>query len=238
MKLLWLLFFLLVVNGAEAQDSITVKNGLKIIRNRKEYLAIAAQKPKLAMVDVKQLVTGVILDLRYATNNNFTGQKIYFAATTTYLRKKAAKALAAVQKKLKPQGMGLKIFDAYRPYSATQLIWNLVKDDRYAANPAKGSNHNRGIAVDITIVDLKTNKELDMGTGFDNFSDTAHYDFKALPDTVIKNRLLLRGIMEESGFKAMETEWWHYALPDVEKYEMLDLSFEELSKLQRKKKKH
>ena len=108
MKLLWLLFFLLVVNGAEAQDSITVKNGLKIIRNRKEYLAIAAQKPKLAMVDIKQLVTGVILDLRYATNNNFTGQKIYFAATTTYLRKKAAKALAAVQKKTETTRNGIK----------------------------------------------------------------------------------------------------------------------------------
>jgi zinc D-Ala-D-Ala dipeptidase len=231
MKLFWSIIFLFFTSVATAQDSIGNKYAIKIISNEQEYVKSITNKPGFEMVDLKKAVPGIVTELRYASNNNFTGQKIYPPPNTTYLRRKAASLLAVVQKKLKLKGMGLKIFDAYRPYAATKLIWELVKDERYAANPEKGSHHNRGIAVDLTIIDLNTKKELDMGTGFDNFSDSAHHDFKALPDTILKNRLLLRNIMEQNGFKAMETEWWHYALLNPGKYELLDLSFEQLKKI-------
>jgi len=128
--------------------------------------------------------------------------------------------------------MGIKIWDAYRPYSVTEKMWELVKDDRYAADPKFGSGHNRGIAVDLTIIDLSTGKELDMGTGFDNFSDTAHHDFKNLPANVLQNRLVLRSVMEKHGFKALETEWWHYYFINGKDYELLDIPFEELYRIQ------
>ena len=98
-----------------------------------------------------------------------------------------------------------------------------MNDERYVADPKKGSGHNRGIAVDLTIIDLKTKKELDMGTGFDNFTDSAHHDFTALAPTILANRKLLKETMEKYGFKLFETEWWHYSRPDPEKYEVLDL---------------
>ena len=112
------------------------------------------------------------------------------------------------------QGLGLKIWDAYRPYAATQLMWNLVKDERYVANPAKGSGHNRGLAVDVTLINLQTGKELDMGTPYDHFSDTAHQSFVRLAtEDILQNRKLLQATMEAAGFTALETEWWHYYWP-------------------------
>jgi len=127
-------------------------------------------------------------------------------------------------------GYGLKIYDAYRPYSVTKKFWDLVHDERYVANPAKGSGHNRGIAADLTIIDLKTKKELKMPTGFDNFTDSAHHDFVNLPGDILKNRKLLKETMEKYGFLEFATEWWHYSLPEPEKYDVLDLSFGELKK--------
>ena len=110
-------------------------------------------------------------------------------------------------------------------------MWELVKDERYTANPAKGSGHNRGIAADLTIIDLKTGKELDMGTGFDNFTDSAHHVFKNLPEQVLNNRHLLKSTMEKYGFKAFDTEWWHYFWVDGKEYEVMNLTFKQLKKL-------
>ncbi|HYE55097.1 MAG TPA: M15 family metallopeptidase, partial [Chitinophagaceae bacterium] len=128
------------------------------------------------------------------------------------------------------QGYGLKIWDAYRPYSVTEKFWEMVKDERYVANPAKGSGHNRGLAVDLTIINLATGKELDMGTGFDNFTDTAHHTFTQLSPTVLENRKLLRQTMESCGFTAFESEWWHYFLPNPGHYTILDIPFKKLGK--------
>ena len=105
-----------------------------------------------------------------------------------------------------------------------------MHDERYVANPANGSGHNRGIAVDLTIIDLKTGKELNMGTGFDNFTDSAHHSFTNLPKEILQNRNLLKTTMEKYGFKLFETEWWHYFLADGDKYEVLDIDFKKLGK--------
>lgn len=141
----------------------------------------------------------------------------------TFLRKPAAEALAKVQQELKTQGLGLKIFDGYRPYSVTVKFWELVKDEKYVANPAKGSAHNRGLAVDLTLIDLKTKHEVDMGTGFDNFTDSAHHSFNNLEPAIKQNRKLLRDVMKKHGFDMFDPEWWHYSWPNTNDYEILDL---------------
>jgi D-alanyl-D-alanine dipeptidase len=150
--------------------------------------------------------------------------------TTTFLRLPAVKALQKVQQELNEKGLGLKIYDAYRPYAVTVKFWELVKDERYVANPSRGSGHNRGVAVDLTIIKLQTGKELNMGTGFDNFSDTAHHNFTQLPKEILENRELLKSTMGKYGFTAYSDEWWHYSIPNSGKYEILDIDFKKLKK--------
>jgi zinc D-Ala-D-Ala dipeptidase len=187
--------------------------------------------PSKKMIELKSLISTIVYDLRYATTNNFMRRMMYPANTNqTFMRLPAANALKKIQEELSISGLGLKVFDAYRPYSVTVKFWELVKDERYVANPSKGSGHNRGTAIDLTIINLKTGSELNMGTGFDNFSDTAHHTFTNLPADVLKNRQLLKSTMEKYGFKAYNEEWWHYSLPDVAKYELLDIDFKKLKK--------
>jgi zinc D-Ala-D-Ala dipeptidase len=223
--------FLLSNFHTKAQDTILNKYGLWVINTAEQLKKTCQHDVAKKMIDIKKVITGIVLDLRYATVNNFMHEKLYPSITTTFLRKAAADSLAAVQNELKQKGFGLKIFDAYRPYAVTERLWEPVKDDRYAADPKKGSGHNRGIAVDLTIIRLDTKEELDMGTGFDNFSDTAHHTFSNLPADVVLNRFMLKSIMEKHGFKALDTEWWHYYLPNTAYFELLDISFKELGKI-------
>lgn len=238
-KLLYLLlliffiqdFFLSTSNCLFAQHNEPNKYGLKVITKVADYKQTVASDSSKGLVNLKKVIPNIVLDLVYATTNNFTHTKIYPKVTATYMRQPAANALALVQKELNEKGYGLKIWDAYRPYTATEYMWELVKDERYTANPAKGSGHNRGIAADLTIIDLKTGKELDMGTGFDNFTDSAHHVFKNLPEQVLNNRHLLKSTMEKYGFKAFDTEWWHYFWVDGKEYEVMNLTFKQLKKL-------
>jgi D-alanyl-D-alanine dipeptidase len=197
----------------------------------KEYVQQVKKEPLKKMVEIKSVIPDIVYDLRYATTNNFMHRLMYPPHTThTFMRSAAVVALKNVQDELNKSGMGLKIFDAYRPYSVTVKFWELVKDERYVANPSKGSGHNRGIAADLTIINLKTGKELDMGTGFDNFTDSAHHAFTHLPSAVLQNRTLLKSLMEKNGFKAFDTEWWHYFFGDPNLFEILDLDFKTLLK--------
>jgi len=229
-KSVWVLFFLITTFNNYAQDTTYNKYGLWVISGYRRYLSVVKKDADKEMVDLTTAVPGLVFDLKYAGNDNFMKTKLYPSLNTTYLRKRAANALATVQNELTRQGLRLKIFDAYRPYSITEKMWELIKDDRYVADPKTGSGHNRGISVDLTIIDLQTKEPLNMGTEFDNFSDTAHFDFAALPKEVLQNRLLLKTIMEKNGFNAVETEWWHYNFSDGTSYELLDLSFNDLKK--------
>lgn len=201
---------------------------LVVIKKNKTYWQQVQADSSLKMIGLKSACPSIRYDLRYATPENFTGQKLYKSGRETFLRNPVASALCAVQETLQQKGLGLKVFDAYRPYSATQKMWELIHDDRYVADPAKGSGHNRGLSVDLTLVNLQTGKELDMGTGFDNFTDSAHHDFKNLSPAVLQNRLLLKEAMEQKGFKALSTEWWHYSWPNDGRYDVLDLDFKKL----------
>lgn len=214
-----------------AQNAVLNKHGLLIIKEGGKLRTAGKTNPDKKMADINKIIPDIVLDLRYTTTNNFMHTKLYPATTTTYLRLPAAKALLDVQKELRNMGLGLKIFDAYRPYTVTEQMWELVKDDRYAADPKKGSGHNRGTAVDVTLINIKSKEELQMGTGYDNFSDTAHHTFVDLPKMVLENRKTLRSTMEKYGFRMLETEWWHYSLPNAKDFELLDIPFKTLKKI-------
>ncbi|RYD86686.1 MAG: peptidase M15 [Sphingobacteriales bacterium] len=203
---------------------------ITIVGKSKIYRQAIRRDSLQRMVELHSLAPEIMYDLRYASKNNFTGHVLYKQASKTFLRLAPARALALVQANLQAEGLGLKIFDAYRPHAATRLMWDLVHDERYVANPAKGSGHNRGLAVDLTLIDLHSGKELDMGTGFDNFTDSAHSDFKNLPIDVLDNRRLLRNAMERAGFTVLPTEWWHFYWPNNRNYDVLDLKFETLAR--------
>ena len=210
---------------------------VKVVHNKKVHFQQVARDSNQAMVELKSLITDLQYDIRYATTQNFTGRQLYQKGNKTFLRRPAALALQSVQTTLASRGLALKVWDAYRPYAATQLMWNLIGDERYVANPAKGSGHNRGLAVDVTLIDLQTGNELEMGTAYDHFSDTAHHTFTALPQQVLQNRRLLKEVMESAGFKALSTEWWHYAWPNDRGYDVMDFSFDQLALFSKKYKK-
>lgn len=185
-----------------------------------------------AMVELKRMIPSIRYDLRYATRQNFTGKRLYPSNYQhSFLRMTAAKGLQAVAEDLSKQGLGIVVWDAYRPYRVTVKFWKLIHDERYVANPSKGSGHNRGIAIDLTLYDLKSGTLLDMPTDFDDFSEKAHHGYPNLTPLQIKNREILKSTMEKYHFLSFDTEWWHYSWPDPKKYSILDLSFDELSKL-------
>ena len=167
------------------------------------------------LMDVKALDSSIVVDLRYATANNFTGAPLPgYLANRAFLRREAAAALARVQRELRPQRLGLKVFDAYRPVRATLAMvdWtqrvnrpDLLRDGYIASR----SRHNLGLAIDLTLIDLATGKELEMGTPFDTFSAAAHTANAAGEAAV--NRQRLKTAMEKEGFVNYDQEWWHFS---------------------------
>ncbi|MGF1558910.1 MAG: M15 family metallopeptidase [Flavobacteriaceae bacterium] len=153
---------------------------------------------------------GFAYDMRYATENNFLKAKVYECAEC-YTRVKTAKALINANKAFKNHGVKIKFFDCYRPNSVQYKMWKIMPNPQYVADPVKGSIHNKGGAVDITLVSLE-GKELDMGTDFDFFGKRAYLDNLNLPQEILDNRKLLKETMENNGFWSTRTEWWHYNL--------------------------
>ncbi len=179
------------------------------------------------LVELTTIVPHIKLDIRYATTNNFTGKVVYPSARC-FLQEPAAKSLAAVQIELKKQGLGIKVFDGYRPLSVQKIFWNICPDTRYVANPAKGSKHNRGTAIDLTIIDLKTGQEVAMPSGYDDFTEKAHRKYEAMAPEAAKNCKLLEDIMVKHGFIPIVTEWWHYDWNDWKQFAILDVAFDDL----------
>ena len=199
--------------------------------NISEYLKLINKNPTMTLQPLEGYIGNLKTDFVYATTSNFTHQVLYHSPRA-YLRMKAAAALKLVAEDLQRLGYGLRIYDAYRPYSVTQKMWEVVPDNRYAADPRHGSGHNKGLSVDLTLYDLKTGAALEMPTGFDNFTSKAHQDYTALPENVLKNRQLLKKAMERRGFIPLRTEWWHFSYPSLgQRYELMDLSFSALSAL-------
>jgi D-alanyl-D-alanine dipeptidase len=178
------------------------------------------------LVALKGLVPHVRIDTRYATANNFTGQPIY-ERPGAYLQRPAAMALARVAARLAPQGYGLVIYDGYRPWFATRLFWDVVPPDKhvFVADPAKGSRHNRGCAVDLGLYDLRSGKIVSMPSRYDEMSARAYPDFAGGTDAERAHRALLRAAMESEGFTVYEAEWWHFDYRDWADYPIGTISF-------------
>ncbi len=181
------------------------------------------------LVELIQIDPTLKLDIRYATSNNFVGRPVYPAARA-FLQREAAMALTRANKSLHHQGYGLLIFDGYRPWAITKLFWDITPQDKkiFVADPKKGSRHNRGCAVDLSLVDLATGKEIEMPGVYDEMSDRSYPDYKGGTDTQRKMRDLLRTAMEKEGFSVYDYEWWHFDYKDWKSYRIANIGFDQI----------
>ena len=159
-------------------------------------------------VCLKDLSPDFVYELKYATPDNFLKQAVYDCGEC-YLRKSTAEALVKANEAFKQLGYRIKLFDCYRPLSVQKKMWKILPGTHYVANPAKGSKHNRGAAVDLTLVDAQ-GKELNMGTPFDFFGKEAHHTYTQHSKEVLENRKLLKETLDKFNFKSIYSEWWHY----------------------------
>ena len=182
-----------------------------------------------ALVDLAALDATIRMDIRYATANNFLGRPVYTQARA-FLRPEVAQSLVTAHAALRTRGFGLLVFDAYRPLSVTRVFWNELPPEkrRFVANPARGSNHNRGCAVDVSLYDLASGREVTMPSPYDEMSARASPDVAGGPAQARGLRDLLRSALEASGFRVNRGEWWHFDHHDCPRFEVLDLSFEDL----------
>ena len=191
------------------------------------YLLQAQQVESISdttFVNLKDYSADFVYDMKYATEDNFLKAKVYDCAEC-FLRFKTVKALVKANTKFIKKGYHIKIYDCYRPLDIQKRMWKIVSNPEYVADPAKGSIHNRGGAVDITLVDAD-GKELDMGTSFDFFGPEASHYFDNLSDEVKQNRALLKRIMQENGFDSFDSEWWHYNLKNAPKDKVANTKWE------------
>jgi D-alanyl-D-alanine dipeptidase len=181
------------------------------------------------LAELIQLDSTIRLDIRYATSNNFVGRPLYTEAKA-FLQRPAAEALARANASLHQLGYGLLVFDGYRPWSVTKLFWKVTskQNKKFVADPKKGSRHNRGCAVDLTLYDVKTGKEVEMTGGYDEMTERSYPGYKGGTDEQRKMRDLLRLKMEANGFTVSQFEWWHFDFNGWEKYHIENIPFSEI----------
>jgi zinc D-Ala-D-Ala dipeptidase len=187
------------------------------------------RKPDL--VELQSLDPTIKYDIRYATTNNFMSSVMYSSAHA-FMQRPAAEALARAHRKLKDQGYGLLIHDAYRPWYVTKMFWDATPDSlrKFVADPATGSRHNRGEAVDLSMYDLRTGKPVEMPSTYDEFSERAYPNYAGGTASQRARRDLLRHVMEAEGFTVNVDEWWHFDYADWRKYPVMNVRFEDLKK--------
>ena len=183
------------------------------------------------LVELVKLDPTIKLDIRYAGKNNFLGRPVYKEARA-FLQRPAAEALVRVNQKLRTQGYGLLIHDGYRPWYVTKIFWDVTPEDKkiFVADPAKGSRHNRGAAVDLSLFDLKTGQAVKMPSEYDEMTERSHINYTCSTDAAEHLRDLLRSAMEAEGFAVYEPEWWHYDYKDWKEYPILNLKFSQIGK--------
>ncbi len=181
------------------------------------------------LVEIASLDPMIRLDIRYAGSNNFAGRPVYRQARA-FLQRPAAEALVRVRRALQREGYGLLVFDGYRPWSVTKIFWDLTPPDQriFVADPSRGSRHNRGCAVDLTLFDLKSGHEIQMPGGYDEPTERSYATYGGGSEAARAHRDLLRSAMEKEGFFVYPYEWWHFDYKDWTEYPILNLSFEEL----------
>lgn len=181
------------------------------------------------LVELIKLDPTIKLDIRYATSNNFVGKPVYKEARA-FLQRPAAEALARINQELRKKGVGLLIFDGYRPWAVTKIFWDITPPAKkqFVANPSQGSRHNRGCAVDLSLFDLKTGREIEMPGAYDEMTERSHPNYKGGTEQQRRMRDLLRAAMEADGFKVFDVEWWHFDFNDWREYPILNISFDQI----------
>ena len=184
---------------------------------------------KVDLVDLARFDKTLRLDVRYATPNNFLGRAVYPRARA-FLQKDAAEALARANQRLRQRGYGIIVFDGYRPWSVTKTFWDETPPEKraFVSDPSKGSRHNRGAAVDVSLFDVRTGREAEMPSGYDDFSERAHPAYAGGTEESRRLRDELRRAMEAEGFTVYENEWWHFDYKTWREYPILDVPFGEL----------
>ena len=198
-----------------------------IVLDHSAYAESVKKFPSKELINLERKIPSIVLDIKYATPNNFTKQVIYKEAKA-FARKPVAEALDLAQKEFLKNGYSIKVFDAYRPYTATVKFFEIIGDTRYVASPKTGSRHNKGCAIDLTLVDIKTNKELSMPTEYDSFRKEAWAEAPVSDSEILKNRTILIQVLTNHGFRVNKTEWWHFDFVGCAGFEVLDIPFEEL----------
>lgn len=226
MKRSFLFLLLAYCFTVSAQNSSPNPYGLKI-SSYADYKDSCRKNSNYQLLEIKKHVPGIVLDIKYATKDNFM-KRVMYKQARAFARKPVVRQLKKIQAFLKTKGYGLKIFDAYRPYSTTVAFYKEASDKKFVANPKKGSRHNRGCAVDLTLTDLKTGKEIAMPTPYDSFAAEAAVTYTNLPPQIIKNRQLLINTMQRFGFRVLENEWWHYDFVGWQHYDLMDIPFPRL----------
>lgn len=235
-RILLVVLLCCVLPAQEAQQSFKIQPLRPVPELRAE--ALKAQPPveqgeflKPDLVELVKLDPTIKLDIHYASSNNFLGTPLYEEARA-FLERPAAEALVRANRKLHQQGYGLLIFDGYRPWYVTKIFWDATppQDHIYVADPAQGSRHNRGCAVDLTLYNLKTGEVVPMPSGYDEMSERAHADYPGGTAEERANRAVLRTAMEAEGFTVYPEEWWHFDYKDWRKYPIVNVPFAELGK--------
>ncbi|SNR39279.1 M15 family metallopeptidase [Hymenobacter mucosus] len=203
-------------------------SGPYVLSSPEQYWQLVQAQTEQELVDLASYVPGLVLDIRYATSHNVLGKPMY-SKPLAYARRPVAEALAEVQQELQTRGLGLCVYDAYRPYSVTVRLFEHIQDENFAAPPSRGSHHNRGCSVDVGLVELATGCHLPMPTDFDELGPPAHARYSQLPGHIILNRCLLLASMCRHGFVNYPGEWWHFDYHSWDAYDLLDLSFENLT---------
>lgn len=201
--------------------------GLTVISSLPEYQQRVAHHPERELVDLTVLIPELVLDIRYATGQNLLGRPLYTQARA-FLRRPVAEALSRVQAALRRLGLGLCVYDAYRPYGVTVQFFEHIRNEKFAAPPWRGSRHNRGCSVDVGLVECATGRHLPLPTDFDELTPAAHSNYANLPPHVLFNRSILLAAMKRQGFINYVDEWWHYDYQHWSDFDLLDLPFEEL----------
>ena len=183
------------------------------------------------LVELTVLDPTIRLDVKYATNDNFVGRPVYREARA-FLQRPAAEALVRAHRKLAEKGFGLVIFDGYRPWAVTKAFWDATPDDKkvFVADPRRGSRHNRGCSVDVTLYDRATGKTADLGGAYDEFGPRSYVTWEGGTKEQLERRETLRGALEREGFFVYPWEWWHFDFKDWSAYPILDVPFEKLGK--------
>lgn len=228
MKHLFPFLFLLLFSACEEKPTNNSKNNtstnpssIQEVTPEKETLQVSSfDYDTTKWTELIQLDSTIIIDMRYATTNNFVKEKMY-DCNRCFLRPEVAQKIVEAHMMLQEGGLGLKMLDCFRPRPIQQKLWDKFKNPLYVTDPAKGSMHNRGAAVDLTIVD-PDGKQLDMGTAFDYFGKEAHHAYTNLSKEVLANRKLLLETMQAVELHPITTEWWHYSFRG-KNYELSDM---------------